>query len=220
MTRRARAILTTIALLAIPTIARAQEPVISPNDPALMPTPPAPPPRFPQFFLFGNGLALLISSLSFGLELLPVTHHSIGLNVHGQYGGIIGQILKWTDIEPHEKGVFVGGGGELGYRFYAYRDGPFGPFIGFSFMANFYHAQDSLTDFSVTSNSVNYVQYGPATDIGWSFHLDKTTVVALSLGAQYTFITIDSSRLADLTALLVGDGIRPRAGIQVGKVFF
>ena len=224
MTRRVRQILTTCVFLSVATPARAQgndvtgAPAVSPNDPALTPSPPKPP-KFPQFFLFGNGLALLISRLSFGLELLPITHHSVGLNLYGQYGGVIGQILKSTNIEPNEKGVFIGGGGEFGYRFYAHRDGPFGPFVGGSFIGNFYHVQDSFTEFGPVSHSLNYVQYGPAMDVGWSFHLDKTTVIALSLGAQYTFITIDSNLLTDLTALLVGDGLRPRGGIQVGKVF-
>ena len=162
-----------------------------------------PPPRFPQHFLFGNGLPLLLTSLSVGYELLPVAHHSIGLNIHGQYGGgIISEIIG-------VKGAFVGLGAELGYRFYAWRDGPYGPFFGMSFLGGYYHTQNSI--FQVDPN---------AFDFGWSMHLDKKgTVLAFSLGAQYTFTDVDPRRLPELTRLLVGDGPRPRGGIQVGKTF-
>jgi len=46
-----------------------------------------------------------------------------------------------------------------------------------------------------------------------------STVLALSLGALYTFTDVDPRRLPELTRLLVGDGPRPRGGIQVGKIF-
>ena len=177
------------------------------------PTPPVdPPPRFPQHFLFSNGLPLLLTSLSVGYELLPVAHHSLGLNVHGQYGGgIISEIIG-------VKGAFVGLGAELGYRFYAWRDGPYGPFFGMSFLGGYYHTQATI--YRIDPNAFRYFQYGPAVDFGWSVHLDKKgTVLAVSLGAQYTFTDVDPRRLPELTRLLVGDGPRPRGGIQVGKTF-
>jgi hypothetical protein len=111
----------------------------------------------------------------------------------------------------------VGLGTELGYRFYGGRDGPFGPFLGVSFLTSLYHTQ--ATVYRVDPDAFRYGQYGPALDLGWSVHLDRTTVVALAIGAQYTFVTVDEHRLSDLARLLVGDGLRPRGGIQVGKVF-
>ena len=169
-------------------------------------------PRFPQHFLFGNGLALVLTSLSVGYELLPVAHHSFGLNIHGQYGGgIISEIIG-------VKGAFIGLGAELGYRFYAWRDGPYGPFLGLSFLTGYYHTQSTI--YRIDANAFRYAQYGPAVDFGWSVHLDtKGTVLALSIGAQYTFTNVDAGTLPELTRLLVGDGLRPRGGIQVGKVF-
>ncbi|HSO39666.1 MAG TPA: hypothetical protein VLT33_44370, partial [Labilithrix sp.] len=170
------------------------------------------PPQFPQHFLFGNGLALVLTSLSVGYELLPAAHHSFGLNIHGQYGGgLISEIIG-------VKGAFVGLGAELGYRFYAWRDGPYGPFFGTSFLTGYYHTQGTI--YRIDPAAFRYVQYGPAVDFGWSVHLDKKgTVLALSLGAQYTLTDCDPHRLPELTRLLVGDGARPRGGIQVGKVF-
>lgn len=184
----------------------APPPVIAPPPPPFVP-----PPRFPQHFLFGNGLSLLITRLSVGYEYLPVAHHSVGFSIYGQYGGgIITELLGM-------KGAFAGVGGELGYRFYAWRDGPFGPFIGFSFISGVYHTQ--ATFYRIDPNSYRYAQYGPAFDFGWSAHLDRTTVLAVSLGAQYTFTSVDAHGLNEVTRLLVGDGPRPRGGIQVGKTF-
>jgi hypothetical protein len=185
-------------------------------EPAIAGTPPEPaatvPPHFPQHFLFGNGLPLVLTSLSVGYELFPAAHHSFGLNLHGQYGGgIVSGILGVG-------GAFVGLGAELGYRFYAWRNGPYGPFFGTSFLTGFYHTQATIS--RIDPNAFRYLQYGPAVDFGWSVPLDKNgTVLAISLGAQYTFTDVDPRRLPELTRLLVGDGPRPRAGIQVGKVF-
>ena len=178
--------------------------------PATAPAAPAPP-AFPQHFLFGNGLALLITRLSVGYELLPAVHHSFGINIHGQYGG--GLVSEFFGLN----GTFVGVGGELGYRFYAWSDGPFGPFIGVSWLTGYYHTQETF--YRVDPNAFRYLQYGPAFDLGWSVHLDRTTVLAFGLGAQYTFTDVDPRSLHDITRLLVGDGPRPRGQIQVGKVF-
>ena len=115
------------------------------------------------------------------------------------------------------KGAFVGVGGELGYRFYAWRDGPFGPFFGLSFLAGYYHTQ--ATFYALDPKAFRYAQYGPAVDLGWSVHLDRTTVLALALGAQYTGVDVDPRSLNELTRLLVGDGPRPRGQVQVGKTF-
>lgn len=223
--------LATVALIAAMTRQAAAEPEAAPssdmertpNGPPSMAPPRAPttpittslplpsPPKFPRHFLFGNGLALLLTSLSVGYEFLPVPHHSVGVNIHGQYGGgIISEIVG-------VKGAFIGVGGELGYRFYGWRDGPYGPFIGTSFLMGVYHTQATI--YRIDPEAFRYVQYGPALDVGWSVHLDRTTVLALSLGAQYTFVDVDASRLPDLTRLLVGDGPRPRGGVQVGKTF-
>ena len=140
-----------------------------------------------------------------------MAHHSIGINLFAQYGGgIITELIGM-------KGAFAGIGGELGYRFYAWRDGPFGPFIGWSFIGGVYHTQ--ATFYRIDPRAYRYGQYGPAFDFGWSAHLDRTTVLAVSLGAQYTLTTVDPRELNEVTRLLVGDGPRPRGGIQVGKTF-
>jgi hypothetical protein len=176
------------------------------------PAPPPPAPRFPQHFVFGNGLSLLLTRLSVGYEFLPVAHHAFGVNIHGQYGG--GILSELAGI----RGAFVGVGGELGYRFYAWRGGPLGPFLGLSFLSGYYHTQSSI--FRIDPNAFRYVQYGPAADLGWAVRLDqKGTVLAVALGAQYTFVDVDPRTLNELTRLLVGDGPRPRGQIQVGKTF-
>lgn len=187
------------------------EPIAEPAPPPPAPAPSPPAPHFPQHFLFGNGLALVLTRLSVGYEYLYIAHHSLGFSIHGQYGGGIASELVGV------KGAFVGLGGEVGYRFYAWRDGPFGPFLGLSFLAGYYHTQSSI--FRIDPKAFRYLQYGPAVDLGWSVHLDRTTVLAVALGAQYTAVTVDPLTLPDLTRLLVGDGPRPRGQIQVGKTF-
>jgi hypothetical protein len=171
-----------------------------------------PAPRFPQHYLFGNGLSLILTRLSVGYEYLPIAHHAIGLSIYGQYGGGIASELVGM------KGAFVGVGSEVAYRFYAWRDGPFGPFLGMSFLSGYYHTQSSI--FALDPHAFRYAQYGPAVDFGWSVHLDRTAVLALSLGAQYTFVDANPRELPELTRLLVGDGPRPRGGVQVGKIFW
>ena len=169
------------------------------------------PPQARHNFFFGSGIALLMNRVSLGYEYLPVRHHSIGLSGWGM-------LLGLTHGGPNvAKGTVFRGGFELGYRYYAGDRGPDGPFFGVSFIGGYYHSRADLYELK-DSTAVWYMHYGAAIDMGWSFHLDAITIVALAIGAQRTWVD-ERGKLCDLAQLLVGDGVRPRALLQVGRVF-
>jgi hypothetical protein len=198
-TRIARALFvaSTIAASAWSTRARASETA----------TPPSPP---SHHFVYGQGIALLMNRVSVGYEFLPDAHHSFGVGVYGQLLGI-------THGGPNVAAGTVGGaGGELGYRYYFGGGGPSGPFVGVSALAGYFHSRADL--YERDPNARWYMQYGGAVDLGWAVHLDRTIIAGFALGAQRTWLD-EPGHLSDLADLLVGEGLRPRGQIQVGRVF-
>ncbi len=199
-TSRALAVAVVLGVLSSPRPARAEEPTAAP----------VPAPAI-QHFVYGQGIALLMNRLSFGYDFLVGGRHSFGLNVFGQLIGV-------THGGPNVASGTVGGvGGELGYRYYAGAGGFSGPFFGLAAIGGYYHSRADL--YEADDNARFYIHYGGAIDMGWAFNLDKTTVVVLALGAQRTWVD-ERGHICDLAQLLVGDGVRPRAQIQVGRVFF
>lgn len=160
-------------------------------------------------FVFGQGLALLVRRVSIGYELMPRAHHSFGLTLHGQAPG--------TGAPSIVSGAVAGGGGELGYRYYAGARGPNGPFVGASFLSGYYFSRSSFYDKDAPTTP--YAQYGLAMDMGWATHIDRTIVLAMGIGAQRTWIVGEREKLTDYAKMVVGDGVKPRAMIQVGRIF-
>ncbi len=187
-------------------------PLVAPAPPApSLVEPPVAPPRPVRHFLFGNGLALLMTRLSVGYELFPARHHSIGISVFGQaVGGFASEVIA--------PGACLGLGSELGYRFYGGHDGPSGPFFGLSVLGGRYLSHSRL--YRTDTHGEGYFQIGGAADVGWALHLDRTVVVALGVGIQYTGV-VGASRdtLSEIAQLVSGEGFRPRGNVQVGKTF-
>ena len=185
--------------------------VEAPVAPAPVAAPPVAPPRPVRHFLFGNGLALLMTRLSVGYELFPARHHSIGISVFGQaVGGFVSEVIA--------PGACLGLGSELGYRFYGGHDGPSGPFIGLSGLGGRYLSLSRL--YRTDTHGEGYFQIGGAADVGWALHLDRTVVVALGVGVQYTWVAGASrDTLSEIAQLVSGEGFRPRGHVQVGKTF-
>ncbi len=50
-------------------------------------------------------------------------------------------------------------------------------------MGGYYHSRADLYELK-DATAVWYIQYGAAIDLGWAFHLDADTVLALSIGAR------------------------------------
>jgi hypothetical protein len=115
------------------------------------------------------------------------------------------------------KGAVTGVGGEIGYRYYGGRRGPSGPFIGASFLGGGYAS--APTFFAIRPQTTHYAQYGVALEVGWAVHIDRTIVLATGFGVQHTWIGVDRDKLSDFAQLVVGEGFRPRAMIQVGRIF-
>jgi hypothetical protein len=172
---------------------------------------PAPPPPQPagHHFVFGQGVPILIRRLTVGYEYMPGSHHSFGLTLHGQAPG--------TYVPTPVKGAATGFGGEIGYRFYGGSRGPGGPFVGASFLCGGYAS--APTFLAIRPKTTHYAQYGVALEVGWAVHIDRTIVLAMGIGVQRTWIGVDRERLSDFAQMVVGDGVRPRAMIQVGRVF-
>ena len=186
-------------------------PAIADDTPGSPPTTTVPtraPERDGHHFVFGQALALLVRRVSIGYELLPGVHHSFGITLHGQSPG--------TGVPSLVKGGIAGGGGEIGYRYYTGARGPYGPFVGTSFLSGYYVSRSSFYEDVATTT---YAQYGLAIDMGWATDIDRTFTLAVGIGAQRTWIDVDRRKLSDYGKAVAGEGVRPRAMVQVGRAF-
>lgn len=163
-----------------------------------------------RHFVFGQALAVLVRRVSVGYELLlPLAHHSFGLTVHGQWPG-----TKYFSVAA---GEVAGFGGELGYRYYSGERGPRGPFFGVSLLSGHYYSRTSFLEEDPRARW--YTQYGWAIDMGWAAYVDRSIIVAVAAGVQRTWIDVERSQITDQAELVSGEGLRPRAQIQIGRVF-
>jgi hypothetical protein len=174
---------------------------------------------FKSVAIEGNPLGLVIGRYSADLEYLPVPHHALHLTPVGYYA------------LPGVADELIGGGVELGYRFYTGDYGPHGIFLGASVVAlsleYIHHAAPGvLMD---ASDDTTYVQLGGALDVGYQVILLGNFAVAAGVGAQYT---VDmTTNFASLTQphfeftvhpwhdLFYGAGLRPRGLLSVGAAF-
>jgi hypothetical protein len=167
---------------------------------------------FKSVGLQGNPLGLIIGRYSADLEYLPVPHHALHLTPVGYFAlpGIADEL--------------VGGGAEVGYRWYSGLYGPHGFFLGASFVAlslSYFHA--ALPGVPVdTSDSASYVQLGGAIDGGFQAIVLGNFAVGAGLGLQYTADTVTPQfeyQQHALHELLYGPGLRPRILLSVGAAF-
>jgi len=166
-------------------------------------------PQATHHFVFGQALAVLVRRISVGYELLPAPHHSFGITVHGQWPG-----TKYFSLAHGEA---MGLGGEIGYRYYANEVGPTGPFFAASFLSGYYYSRSSFLESDPTA--LWFTQYGWAIDMGYSIAIEKTTIICMGLGVQRTWIDVPRADITDTAQLTNGEGLRPRAQFQVGRVF-
>ena len=194
------------AFASSPSLAHAETPTAQATALA---TAPASAEQAGHHFLFGQALAILVRRVAVGYELLPAPHHSFGITVHGQWPG-----TKYLSIAH---GEVAGFGGEIGYRYYADEHRPTGPFFAVSFLSGYYYSRSSFLESDPTA--LWYTQYGWAVDMGWSFAIERTTIIALGAGVQRTWIDVTRAEITDHAQLSNGEGLRPRAQFQVGRVF-
>jgi len=178
---------------------------------------PTPPRRW--FAIEWNPLSAFLKRASFSVELVPVSHHALTLN--GYYfntttnpfqetlTGSSGRAT--TYLVPAQK--FAGGGGELGYRYYAGEEGPRGFFVGPSFL--FVNVADTAADKRVTK----YWDLGGAIDLGYQALLSDRIVLGVGAGIQYTRTTtrIPSQQLP--AKVYANNLLFPRALFSIGCAF-
>jgi hypothetical protein len=187
--------LLTIAVLGLPARALA--------DDVVKPTPVAA--AHSKHLLSTNAAAALLGRFGVDYQLMPAPHHAFVIGGHVK---LLPHVSRGTD-------EILGYGGELGYRFYSGSRGPTGFFIGPSVLAGRYAWEEGGNE----TNTGSLSRYGVAADVGWSTMIGSHFVLALGGGAQYAWVDSDRERVPDLTRLIIGKGLRPRALVQLGVAF-
>jgi hypothetical protein len=168
--------------------------------------------RFKSLALQGNPLGLAIGRYSADLEYLPVPHHALHLSPVGYFA------------LPGVADELVGGGAEMGYRWYSGLSGPHGFFLGASFVAlSLTYVHGALAGVPLDApEDTSFVQLGGALDAGFQIIVLGNFAAGAGLGAEYTADTVQphfeyrNHRLHDL---LYGAGLRPRVLLSVGTAF-
>jgi hypothetical protein len=174
---------------------------------------------FKSVAIEGNPLGVVIGRYSADLEYLPVPHHALHLTPVGYYA------------LPGVADELIGGGAELGYRWYSGEYGPHGIFVGASVIAlsleYIHHAAPGVP--MDRSDDTTYVQLGGALDAGYQVIALGNLAVCAGVGAQYTVDT--TTNFQSLTQphfeftvhpwhdFFFGEGLRPRALLSVGAAF-
>jgi hypothetical protein len=153
-----------------------------------------------------NPLAATIGRYSVNVEVMVSPHQAVVVNPHVDHvtTEVTAGDAKYTES-------FVGGGAELGYRYYTGSKGPNGFFVGPSFLLGHYSATTGESDQSVSFTSV-----GAAIDIGGQAVVGPGIVVGGGFGLQWTEATEDFQDMPLAAAAIAGGGVRPRFLVTVG----
>lgn len=122
---------------------------------------------------------------------------------------------------------FVGGGGELGFRYYSGRRGSEGLFVGPSLVGGFYTA-----NWSPANVDVSYRVLGPALDVGYSTLVTDHLWISAGAGVQHLFSSDRTPALGPTAGALAtaveeprvlrlasGAGFQPRLTVSIGWSF-
>lgn len=181
----------------------------APPGAVLVPTQPPEEPH-PITLLF-HPLGLFWGHYSISVEYQPVLHHAITLNPF--YNNA--PVKVTTNGVEEDLGSLYGGGAELGYKFYTGRKGPNGFFVGPSLLFASYKS----TQTGVADDSFN--TFGGAIDFGGQAVIGSGFVIGGGFGLQYTKTSheINTDNLNFASALIAGDGVRPRFLFSIGYAF-
>ena len=155
-----------------------------------------------------NPLAIIIGRYSFQFEWLPISHHALVVNPHFDYAGI--------SVNGESVGHVIGGGAEIGYRFYTSRHNLAGFYAGPSLLFGTYSSGGG------DSESVSFQSIGLAVDIGGQAVIGPGIVIGGGFGLQYSKTTKDFGSTDGLnlaSEILVGSGFRPRFLFTIGYAF-
>jgi hypothetical protein len=198
----------------------------SPAQAESSPPPPGPPPAFAPvdvaviepmparrvIAVEWNPVALFIDRLSANVEIAPADHHALVLAPF-YFSTRTAAFLSPSTMVVHASQHFEGGGGELGYRYYAGRGGLRGFFAGPSFILTRVVATDGAGD------QTSLMTYGAAVDVGWQALVADDWVVSLGGGGEYMFTSQKVPDQQAPAAYYVNSGLHPRVLVTVGYAF-
>ena len=159
-----------------------------------------------------NPIGIAIGRYSIQAQILFAKRHAIVVNPYFNYTTAEITTSSGTS-ETTYKQRFVGGGAELGYRFYSNSKLPAGFFVGPSVIAGYYSAGGD----DIASKS--FATIGGALDIGGQAMIGPGVILSGGFGLQYTKATEDFSDLPFAAAVIAGGGFRPRFLFSVGYAF-
>jgi hypothetical protein len=158
-----------------------------------------------------NPLDLLSERISVSLEIVPVSHHALVLTPY-YFDSSTAAFQTEALVEiPSQR--FRGFGGEIGYRYYTGLAGPRGLFVGPSLILAW--VQATAGDGSQTSLS----DYGIAVDVGYEALVADNWVIALGVGADYTFTSKSLPEQQWPANTYANSGFHPRPLASLGYAF-
>ncbi len=202
-------------VVAIPSIALADEPEPVPSVavPKL-----APPARRVALELDPFPFLAGVGKLEAELVVVPVDHHAL----------VIAPYFTYTKTAPIyvfdssgnamqlPEPIFRGPGVELGYRYYSGLGGPRGAFIGPSLIfAAIFEKQGQYGDGSTT----NFYDLGLAVDAGYQALVADKVALAIGVGVQGTITTQTIPDQQYPAKLYANNGIWPRLLLSIGWAF-
>jgi hypothetical protein len=166
------------------------------------------PGKFNPVAITYNPLSLFIGRVSFNVEWAPATHHVIIASPHFATTGATIAIGPNETVDQH----IIGGGGELGYRYYTGHRGMNGVFIGPSLIGGGYSAD-------LPSGNKAFTNVGGAVDVGVQAVLLNHLALGAGVGIEYLHVSHDFHDLPTSPASLAQSGIKPRLLAQGGYAF-
>ncbi len=175
-----------------------------------------PPPRR-VVALEWNPIALLYERVSVSVEIAPLDHHVLILSPYYFNSRTAAFQPNTPDAAGNIVQVpsqrFEGFGGEIGYRYYTGLGGPRGFFVGPSLILA--SVQGTAGDGTKTS----LADYGFAVDVGYQMLVADNWVVALGVGAEYTWAGKSLPDQQWPANMYANSGFHPRPLFALGYAF-
>jgi hypothetical protein len=177
-----------------------------------------------RFTLTWNPLTLFLNRGEIALEILMTDHHA--LQITGFFGATrTNEVYPSAGDTSHEHAfttLFMGGGGELGYRWYSGMAGPRGLYVAPSFLLAEYVAtptQGAGTKDARDGQSIPFTNLGGALDVGWQGIFADRWVAGIGAGLQYTVPTHTFPQQELPASVYAIRGLRPRLLLTLGVAF-
>jgi hypothetical protein len=158
-----------------------------------------------------NPVGLLYDRISASLEIVPVSHHGLVLTPY--YFDSSTAAFETENLVQVPSQRFRGFGGEIGYRYYTGLGGPRGFFVGPSLILAWVQATAG------DGTQISLSDYGIAVDMGYEALVADNWVVALGIGADYTFTSRSLPEQQWPANAYANCGFHPRPLVSLGYAF-